>query len=57
MSVKQRLIDYLRYKQIGQKRFAESVGLSAGYVNAIRNSIQPKTLEKISLKYPDLNTG
>ena len=57
MSVKQRLIDYLRYKQIGQKRFAESVGLSAGYVNAIRNSIQPKTLKKLSLKYPDLNTG
>lgn len=53
--VKQRLIEYLAYLGIGQKAFAESVGLSAGFVNAIRVSIQPKTLEKIVEKYPDLN--
>ena len=55
--VKQRLIEYLSYLGIGQKAFAEHVGLSAGFVNSIRVSIQPKTLEKISDVYPELNTS
>lgn len=57
MTVKKRLIKYLGYKKIGQKRFALSVGLSSGYVNAIKNSIQPATIEKISIQYPDLNVA
>ena len=56
-TVKERLIEYLAYKQISQKKFAEIVGLSSGYVNAIKNSIQPKTLHKIAMQFPDLNTG
>ena len=55
--VKQRLTEYLAYLGIGQKAFADSVGLSAGFVNSIRVSIQPKTLEKISGVYPELNTS
>lgn len=54
-TVKQRLISYLKYKGIGQMKFAESVGLSKGYVNNIVNSIQPKTLNKITTHYVDLN--
>lgn len=57
MSVKQRFIDFLKYKKIGQKRFAQSIGMSDGYVNAIRVSIQPDTLDKIAMQYPELNTG
>lgn len=57
MTVKERLIEFLKYKKIGQKKFADAVGLSAGYVNAIRNSIQPETIHKISMQYPELNTG
>ena len=57
MTVKERLILFLKYKEIGQKKFADTVGLSAGYVNAIRNSIQPATLDRISMHFPDLNTG
>lgn len=55
-SVKERLKEFLAYKGIGQKRFSESCGLSAGFVNNIVNSIQPKTLERISMQYPELNT-
>jgi chromosome segregation ATPase len=55
MTVRERLIEYLRYKKIGQKAFAQSLGLSWGYVNAIRKSIPPDTLEKITAKYTDLN--
>lgn len=57
MSVKERLMEFLSYEGIGQKRFAESIGMSSGYVNAIRKSIQPGTIHKIAMQYPNLNTG
>lgn len=57
MSVKERLIKFLSHEGIGQKRFAESIGMSSGYVNAIRKSIQPDTIHKIAMQYPSLNTG
>ncbi len=56
-TVKQRLMRFLSYKNIGQKKFAQSIDMSSGYVNAIRVSIQPDTLHKIAMQYPDLNTG
>lgn len=56
MGVKERLIEYLKYKGIGQNKFAESIGVSSGYVNNIRKSIQPDKLVVISKVYPDLNT-
>lgn len=56
-TVKERLIRYLKYKRITQREFARSVGLSDGYVNAIRQSIQPDTTNKIAMQYPDLNLG
>ena len=56
-TVKQRLIEFLAFKGLSQKRFAEVVGVSSGYVNSIRQSIQPKTLHRIAMCFPDLNTG
>lgn len=56
-TVKQRLILFLKERKLSQREFSERVGLSSGYVNAIRNSIQPKTIHKIALRFPDLNTG
>ena len=56
-TVKERLINYLKFKNISQKRFADTTGLSSGYVNAIKKSIQPDTLHRISMYFPDLNTG
>lgn len=56
MGVKERLIDYLKFKGIGQNKFAKSIGVSSGYVNNIRKSIQPDKILSISKKYPDLNT-
>ncbi len=37
--------------------FEISVGLSNGYVNNIRVSIQPNTIQKIVLRYPHINEG
>ena len=56
-TVKERLILYLKYKKIGQKAFALSCGLSAGFVNSISKSIQPDTLHRITMQYQDLNSG
>lgn len=54
-SVKQRLIQFIKYKGIGQGKFEKAVGLSNGFVNNIRVSITPEKLQKISLCYPELN--
>ena len=54
-SVKERLIRYLAYKKIGQARFEKSIGVSNGFVNNIRSSIQPERLQKIAQIYPELN--
>lgn len=56
-TVKERLIEFLKQKGIGQAKFAETVGLSRGFVNSISQSIQPKTLDRISIHYPELNRG
>ncbi len=57
MTVKERIIRFVKSLGIGQGAFEKEVGLSNGYVNNIRKSIQPDKLQKISLRYPELNTG
>jgi transcriptional regulator with XRE-family HTH domain len=54
-TVKERLKDFIKSKGIGQAAFEKAVGLSNGYVNNIRQSIQPDTLLRISQCYPELN--
>ena len=54
-AVKDRLKEYLAYKNLSQGRFADICGLSKGFVNNIVNSIQPKTLDKIAIHFKDLN--
>ena len=57
MSVKERIIEFIKVKNLSHGAFEKRVGLSNGYVNNIRQSIQPDKLQKIALEYPDLNTG
>ena len=42
---------------MGQGAFEKKVGLSNGYVNNIRVSIQPDKLQMIVLQFPQLNAG
>lgn len=56
-TVKSRLIDYLKYKSINQRQFEIQIGVSNGYVNNIRKSIQPDKIKIISASFPDLNAG
>jgi enamine deaminase RidA (YjgF/YER057c/UK114 family) len=53
--MKERLIEFLAYTQISQKRFEENVGLSNGFVDKVGDSIRTNNLNKISDKYPELN--
>lgn len=54
-TVKERLVRFIKYKKLSQKRFEETVGLSNGYVNNIRQSITQNKLQQISLCFPELN--
>ena len=37
-TVKQRLIEYLRIKKIGQNKFEKMAGISNGYISNIKNN-------------------
>lgn len=54
-SVKERLKAYIEYKKISVRSFENRCGLSYGYVNNMRVSIQPAKLKSISVQFPDLN--
>ena len=52
---KERLLQYLRYKKLGQQKFEISIGMSNGWVNKVGDSIRENTLQKIKEVYPELN--
>lgn len=54
-SVKDRLLEFLEYKNIGQGAFEKSAGISNGYVNNLKGSIGSKILNRIEASYPELN--
>lgn len=53
--MKERLLSFLEYLDIGQNKFAQNVGLSAGFVNNLGDNISSKSLNKILEVYPQLN--
>ena len=54
-SVKQRLISFISYIKLSQSKFEKEISVSNGYVNNIRQSISPDKLQKIALRFPELN--
>lgn len=56
MTTKQRLLEFLSYKEIGQTKFEEICGLSRGLVNNIKGSISTASANKIASAFPELNT-
>lgn len=57
MTVKERLTQFAKLKERSVRAFEIKAGLTVGYVNAIRVSIQPDKVQSIASHYPDLNTG
>lgn len=54
--VKQRLIQFIKFKNMGQQKFETICGLSNGYVNNITRGIGAEKLADISRQFPELNT-
>lgn len=57
MTVKDRLLKFMEHVDMSQGRFEKHVGLSNGYVNNIGRGINSAQLNKISEKFPELNTN
>lgn len=56
-TVKHRVIQFIEYENISVREFERRCGLSYGYVNNMRVSIQPDRLKNIATCFPELNTG
>lgn len=54
-TVKQRIISFMKYLGIGQKKFETTVGLSNGYINSLRKSPTAEKIQMIIGAYPELN--
>lgn len=54
-AIKQRLIEFVKFKRISIREFERNSGLSYNYVNSIRVSIQPDKLQGIVSHYKELN--
>jgi hypothetical protein len=54
-NMKERLMKFLNFLEISQKKFEENCNLSNGFVDKVGDSIREANLKKISSVYPDLN--
>ena len=54
-TVKERLIEYLKYKRVSKSEFGRRIGVSSSYVDSIRKSIDKDKLLSIAESFPDLN--
>lgn len=54
-TVKERLIEYLKYRNIGQNKFEKMAGISNGYISNTKGSIGTSVLTRIIDACPDLN--
>lgn len=57
ITVKSRLIKYLKFKGLSQRGFERTCELPNGYINNIRQSVTPDKMQKILLHFNDLNSG
>lgn len=57
MTVKERLIKFIKHKNISVRKFESLCGLSFGYIHNMRVSIQPDKMMNIAAQFPELNSG
>lgn len=55
VTVKQRLVQFIKFMHLTQKAFEERCGMGNGYVNSIRRSIGPEKMQDIIRAFPELN--
>jgi len=57
MTVKEKLLEFIKYKNLKSRAFCRSIGVSETYISSMRSSLQPDKLSIIASVYPDLNIG
>lgn len=55
MGIKERLIDFIKYKGVSRSEFERKSQLSNGYINNIRDGMGADKLENVLRAYPELN--
>lgn len=55
MTVKERLIEYLKIKHVGRNKFERAAGISEGYISNLKHAPGAEILVKILNAAPDLN--
>ena len=53
-TVQERLVEFIKYTGIAKRKFETEVGIGAGSVNKMRDSINSSSVAKIKAKYPQL---
>lgn len=54
-TIKQRIIEYLRYVKIGQNKFEKMAGISNGYISNLKKNPSPEKIQQILTAAPELN--
>lgn len=54
-TVKERLKEFIKYLGISEREFCRRVGVGSAYIQSIRKSIMPDTLQQIAIHFPQLN--
>lgn len=54
-SVKERLKEFIKAEGISEREFCRRVGVGSAYIQSIRKSIMPDTLQQITIQFPRLN--
>lgn len=54
-TIKQRLMKFLKYKNIGKVKFSTMAGLSGSFINNVKDKLNDTTILKIQLGFPELN--
>lgn len=55
ISVKERLKEFIKAEGISEREFCRRVGVGSAYIQSIRKSIMPDTLQQITIQFPRLN--
>lgn len=56
-TVKERIIAFIKHKQLSQKKFEELIGVSNGFVNNISKGIGADKLHRIVSAFPELDAN
>lgn len=54
-TVKERLKHFIKSEGISEREFCRRVGVGSAYIQSIRRSIMPDTLQQITIQFPRLN--